>query len=111
MTDTVYKKLQKMLGNIPLSQQSALQSNARKRLALDIRESPHLGYDPHTYRNIPVLQNKLSKIREDEIREATENYRKSFGTDGGKKSRKRKSKKRKSKKRKSKKRKSRRGKH
>ena len=71
---------------------------------LDLQEVQHRGHDRVTARDIPAAQINLAAMREEELAQAVKDYEQSFGTDGGKKSRKRKSRKRKSRKRKSRKR-------
>jgi hypothetical protein len=59
--------------NVPLSYQQ--QYPLRKKLNLDIEESRHLGYDPTTLKDIPILKKNLSNVKREDLKNAIEAYK------------------------------------
>ena len=59
--------------NVPLSYQQ--QYPLRKKLNLDIEESRHLGYDPTTLKDIPMLKKNLSNVKREDLKNAIEAYK------------------------------------
>ena len=58
--------------NVPLSYQQ--QYPTRSKLNRDIEESRYLGYDPQTFKDISVLKNNLSRVKEEDLNEAIKEY-------------------------------------